>query len=171
MNSGGLDLGSQYWKNRPLDNLEITYSLKTADAELIHAHLEECSDQFKPPLDEKVDIRTYSKKLFDRSLTFEAWSGQYLVGLIAAYFNDVETGSGYITSVSTAENYQGQGIATELMTRCINYAQQNRFDKISLEVSNENNEAIEFYKKFGFLNIEKMNDALIMRVEIDKTIV
>ena len=146
----------------PMTN--ITYKIKTATAEEIYFHLKECNANFIPPLDEKVDIQEYSKKLVDKSVTFEAWEDRILAGLIAAYLNDAEKKSGFITNVSTLKKYMGKGIASELMTRCIDYSKKHNFKEILLEVSEKNIEAIHLYTKNGFKDIENKNGMLVMKL-------
>lgn len=128
--------------------------------------MKECSNDFIPPLDEKVNLEEYSKKLFEKAITFEAWEARHLVGLVAAYFNDPEKNSGYITSVSTNNKYSGEGVAKLLLKRCIDYAGEKNFKEIKLEVSGKNDKAIQLYKKFDFAVIETRNDSLIMKRDI-----
>ena len=144
--------------------MNIQYKTKTATEEEIFSHLIECNDNFRPPLDEKVNIQEYSNKLFEKSLTFEAWTGQTLIGLVAAYFNDLKNYSGYITNVSVVRKYTGKGIASELLNICIEYAIKNNFKEIILEVAKEGNNAIHLYKNFGFLKFKSKGDVLLMKL-------
>ena len=145
-------------------NGKIKFKIKNATEAEILSHLFECNDNFTPSLDEKVNIPDYSKKIFEKSVTFEAWEGHHLVGLISAYFNNVETGGGYITSVSVVKGYEGKGIASELMNSCIDYARQNKFREIILEVSEGNLSAINLYKKFNFQKYENKRNLTLMRL-------
>ncbi len=164
MSSGVLVLDLQFWKNRRLNNPDLTYKTNTANKEEILAHLQECNDNFSQPLNQKVDIGVYSRKLFKKSIMFEAWTDKTLVGLVAAYFNDTENSAGYVTNVSITKNLQGMGIASELLKRCIEYAKQNNFDEIKLEVSHNNHDAIHLYEKFGFINYAEKDDSLVLRL-------
>ena len=146
---------------------KISYKIKTATAEEIYLHLKECNINFSPPLDEKVDIQEYSKKIVDKSVTFEAWKDRTLVGLIAIYLNDAENKSGFITNVSTLNYFKGKGIASELMTRCIDYSKKHNFKEILLEVSEKNRGAIKIYRKFGFMEIKNKKDELVMKLELN----
>ena len=62
----------------------ILYKIKTAQQNDILIHLNSCNNDFIPSLDSKVDINDYAKKLFLYSVTFEAWEGELLAGLIGA---------------------------------------------------------------------------------------
>ncbi len=144
----------------------LKYKTKTATEEEIYSHLKECNNNFSPPLDEKVNIHEYSKKLFEKSVTFEAWIDQILTGLVAAYFNDIEYHSGYITSVSLTKDYMDKGIASELLNMCINYAKQYNFKEIKLEVSKDNSQAIHLYKNYNFIAFENKDDCMLMKLEL-----
>lgn len=143
---------------------ELAYRIKTASEKEIRAHFKKCNNDFLPPLNERVNIDEYAKKIFEKSVTFETWSGYFLVGLVAAYFNDQEHQTGYISNVSLAKNYVGMGIASELMKQCIRYAKRHKFKVIKLEVHNDNDPATRLYKKFGFMNFGKKGNFALMKL-------
>lgn len=151
-------------KDKNINISKIKYKTKTASEKEIYSHLKECNDYFRPQLDKRVDIEEYSTKLFGKSVTFEAWEGNILIGLVAAYFNDTIKHSGYITTVSLINRYTGSGIASELMDICIKYAKQNYFREINLEVHKENTKAINLYHKFGFLDYGNKDDFILMKL-------
>lgn len=144
----------------------INYTIKTADLNSVLTHLVKCNDNFIPRLSEKLDIPAYSKKIVENSVTFEAWKNDELVGLIAAYFNDTNTYSGFITNVSTIKEYSGKGIASQLMKMCFNYAGENGFGQIFLEVFHQNSSAIQLYKKYNFIQTATKGDLIIMRTDV-----
>jgi ribosomal protein S18 acetylase RimI-like enzyme len=146
----------------------IEYKIKTASKEEMVLHLKKCNDNFIPPLDQKVNLEEYAQKLADRSITFEAWINGELAGLIAAYLNDVEHYAGYITSVSVLSDHTGKGIATELLSQCIEYAGKQHFRQIELEVSGDNYGAIQLYKKFNFAPFENNNQMVRMKLILSK---
>jgi ribosomal protein S18 acetylase RimI-like enzyme len=145
----------------------IEYKIKTASEEDIYSHLLECKDGFIPPLDETVNILEYSVKIIERSVTFEAWEDELLAGFIAAYFNDLNTHTGYITNVSLLKKYEGKGIAAALMRMCIQYAGQNDFQEIKLEVHQDNKAAIYLYRRFQFAETGNNGDFVIMSLKIN----
>lgn len=144
----------------------INFKIKTATEEYIYSHLMECKDSFIPPLDKKVNIRDYSKKIAELSITFEAWTEGVLIGLIAAYFNDTETQLGYITNVSIIKEQKNKGITSELLENCIKYARQNNFKEIILEVHKDNTPAINLYEKFNFLNFDSKKNNRLMKLQL-----
>ena len=150
-----------------MEEKKISYKIKAASEKDVFLHLRECNDSFLPPLNEKVNIDEYAKKIFEKAITFEAWENQTLVGLIAAYFNDLNKGAGFITNVSVLKNYMGQGIASELLKNCIQYARQKKITEMQLEVDKKNMTAILFYKKYNFMDAGINADTILMKLKIN----
>lgn len=149
-----------------MSNDLIIYKTKTATEKEICSHLEECNNNFIPPLIERVNIEEYSKKIFEKAITFEAWSDSLLAGMIATYFNDLNHAA-FITNVSVVKKFMKSGIASALLNTCIKYARQNNCKEITLEVHKQNYAAIAFYEKAGFGQQGIKNDLLIMRLKIN----
>jgi ribosomal protein S18 acetylase RimI-like enzyme len=145
-----------------LKTTNIDYRIKTAPANDIFLHLTQCNHTFVPPLAERVNIDEYAEKIFEKSVTFEAWENQLLVGLIAAYFDNVNR-IVFITNVSVLGEFVGRGIASNLLNICLEHAKKDNFREINLEVHNQNNGAICFYKKFRFSIHEIKNEILAMK--------
>ena len=131
----------------------------------IRAHLLCCDAQFSPPLSRRVDIEEYSRKIRERGLTFEAWNGDTLVGLVAAYL-DIPDRRCFITDVSVREEFTGKGIAESLMNECLGYARHSSISSIALEVSPDSRPAIKLYEKLGFRLVERRRNTLLMRYEL-----
>ncbi len=145
---------------------DINYKIKSASEDEIFIHLSECSDTFIPPLAERVNIKDYSTKIYGKSITFEGWARDLLVGLIAAYFHDNTDRSAFITSVSVLRKFGGLGISSKLLDMCIEYATRNNFRELNLEVDQLNNPAILLYKKFNFHVYETKGKILLMNRQI-----
>ena len=144
----------------------INYKTKTATANEIFTHLLECNNSFFPPLTDRVNIEEYSRKIFEKSVTFEAWNEHSLIGLLAAYFNDSSGLLAFITSVSVLKGFMSKGVASDLLRKCIEYAIKENFTKINLEVNKEDIKAIGLYRKFGFSIDDANNDILKMKLEL-----
>ena len=145
---------------------QITYKIKTTTEEQLYFHMVECNNCFYPPLDERVNIRDYSKKLFDKSTTFEAWVENKLVGCVAVYFN-TENNYAYISNVSVVKEYMGFGIASVLLKNCIQQTKTYQLNQIILEVNKQNIPAINLYKKLDFKQFDIKNELLIMKLNLD----
>ncbi len=131
--------------------MSFNYTINQATCEDIEKHLNKCSKSFSPALDSYVNIPEYSKKLRATAVTIEAWHSDSLVGLSACYLNNIETLEGYITNVSVIQDFQGKGVAKQLMRNTIEEAVKNNFRTVKLEVEVNNKWAIELYRQYGFV--------------------
>lgn len=145
----------------------VDYLLNKATALEISRHLSSCDEVFVQALSERVDIREYSHKIYDKAIRFEAWADDALVGLVAAYCNDQTKQMAYITSVSVLKNWQGKGIAAQLTRRCIEHARMLGMHCISLEVARGNASAIGLYEKYGFVIADADDSFLTMNLFFD----
>lgn len=144
---------------------KVKYTIKAASEDEIYLHLLECNNNFKPPLSEKVKVDEYSKKIFNKALSFEAWNNTILSGLLAVYFDDINKFA-FITNVSVLKNSISCGIASQLMKMCIEYASNALIKEIKLEVNQKNIQAIGLYRKFNFRFTETNGEEYIMKLAI-----
>ncbi len=142
----------------------IAFRKNTASEDDILSHLSKCDGSFVPPLSNRVDLISYSKKIVEKAITFEAWHEEKLVGLVAAYFNDTDKRTGFITNMSVVPEYTGRRIASELLLDCINYGVKGNFCDIRLKVNRLSLDAISFYKKHNFVEIDERDDTIIMEL-------
>lgn len=148
---------------------DISYRSGSTTKAAILAHLMKCDRDFSPPLHTYVDVEEYSTKIAAHAVRFEAWNGDTLVGLVAAYLNDRETRTGFITNVSVLSEFTHCGIGTKLVSEALEYARAEGFEAVSLEVPGNNALAIRLYEKLGFARTEGGNGGWVrMRVELDR---
>lgn len=143
--------------------MNIEYKLNNSLAIDIYAHFRKCDKLFVDKIEDRIDLKEYSTKLFNKAINIEAWGNDNLVGLISIYKNNY---SGYITNVSIIESYIKKGIASMLVQRLINYSYDNGLSNLTLEVYYNNIAAIELYKKFGFEVISEKQDYFIMMLKV-----
>ena len=143
----------------------VSYRELSATQDQIRAHLEHCDGSYQPPLSQRVHIGEYAAKIAQNAETFEAWGDHRLVGLVASYFNGT-TGSAFVTSVSVEDGFMGRGIASTLMTRCIERARSLGMASIALEVFRGNTQAIRLYKKHGFVECANESDPIRMQLSL-----
>ena len=146
---------------------DLEFATNRATAEDIAVHLTGCDASFIPRLSLRVDLSAYSQKLANLAETFEAWSGDTLVGLVAVYCNDRETRVAHISSVSVLAAWSGQGIASRLVRQGIAGALAEGMDRISLEVHRDNAPAIGLYERCGFATSETASALLTMRLDLE----
>ena len=146
--------------------MTLKFNIKTASLEQIYSHLANCDNNFAPRLSSRVDLLTYSRKLFERSVSFEAWTDSMLIGMINAYFDDATELTGFITNVSILKEHMGKGLASALLEMCLKHARYLGFRTIRLEVSLENIAAIKLYTRAGFRTTEESGANVLMELEI-----
>jgi ribosomal protein S18 acetylase RimI-like enzyme len=108
---------------------------------------------FANALSERVEIGAYARKIFCHAVRFEAWKESTLVGLVAAYCNDKELRTAYITTVSVRSEWRKRGVASQLLDCCIRYARESGMKEIRLEVATESVGAAKLYRKVGFTDV------------------
>jgi ribosomal protein S18 acetylase RimI-like enzyme len=127
----------------------LDFKVNASTEKDIRSHLSGCDRRFSPPLSDRVDIGEYSRKLRLNAVTFEAWNGESLVGMLAAYI-DASERSCFITSTSVLAEFSGRGVAARLLAACLERARAEYVETVSLEVSKDSHPAIRLYTKFGF---------------------
>ena len=117
---------------------------------------------FFEPLDNRVNIDEYARKLAKFSTQFWLYDEGSLVGFMAAYLNDTSSKIAYISTISVIKSYQGKGGGKLLINNLIQLAARKKFYKIRLEVAANNSKAIRFYRKQGFYLFMKKDESYIM---------
>jgi len=142
-------------------NAAVEYLSNKASEEEITLHLLHCDADFVPRLSDRVEVKDYAKKIACKATRCEAWSGGKLVGLVATYCNDQEKRIAYITSVSVLKEWTGKGIASKLISQCIEHVIASGMRQMVLEVGGENVSAIRLYEKRGFLAAGNVNGVFV----------
>ena len=133
-----------------MTNARFVLERNRADAVEVGAHLRACDTSFVPPLGGRVDVDAYAAKIVAQAERFEAWDGDRLAGLVAAYCNDPTRRIAFVTSVSVLPARQGQGLASRLLHECIANLRLAGFERVELEVDAHNAPAARLYRKLGF---------------------
>lgn len=121
-----------------------------ANAAQVLGHLRACDCAFVPRLSERLDIDAYCHKIVDKAERFEAWSSRQLIGLVAAYCNNSDGKTAFVTNVSVLPSWHGHGIASRLLVSCIATAREIGYERIELVVDMRNTAATLLYQKHGF---------------------
>lgn len=146
--------------------MNIEFKIKNASIIDLCNHLTRASESFEPPLDSYVNIEEYSKKLYENAVTFEAWNGDLLIGLAAAYCNNLSERICFLTNLSVEKSFQGIGIANSLTKQVIDYAKTGCFNKIMLEAKKNNKKVINFYKSNNFRICGINADCFVMELDL-----
>jgi ribosomal protein S18 acetylase RimI-like enzyme len=143
-------------------NTDLIYRTNRASAEEIAGHLRSCDSRFVPPLSARVDIDDYARKIVERAKRFEAWDGDRLVGVVAAYCNDAPPGCAFITNVSVDCEWTGRGVGVHLVRDCLRGVRECGLRRVHLEVGAANRAAVALYMRLGFVVDRETGGVLTM---------
>ena len=109
-------------------------------------------------LDQVCFTIPWSKSLFASELSNP--NAHYVLafsdGTLAGYCGlQAVAGEGSITNIAVLPQFRGLGIASELLKKIINYANEQNLEFVTLEVRESNRIAIGLYRKFGFREVGK----------------
>jgi ribosomal-protein-alanine N-acetyltransferase len=150
--------------------IKYKYTKNSASIEDIYKCLFICDINFIPMLSERVNIKQYSAKLYERALNFEAWCGSELIALVSIYIND-EMNYGYISNVNIIAEHSKRGITSQLMKNALKYMTNKNIFVAKLEVHRNNLSAIHLYEKFNFEIIDILNnDFYVMELKIKEDV-
>ena len=144
-----------------MESFEIAFNDITSE-ELLDIHLQ-CDNDFIPRLSSRVDIKEYTKKLFDNASFVLIKTNNSISGVVALYCNDFEKYTAYISSVCIKMEFRGLKYGTVLITETIKYSKNIGMKSVMLEVSKENIIAYNLYLKHGFAIQADNGEHLIMK--------
>ena len=146
----------------------IGFERNRSTATDVLTHLQEVSANFRPPLDQRIDLSAYASKMYEKAERFEAWEAGKLEGLIAVYANDPQREKAFITNVSVTIKLMGKGIANQLLENCEQFTTEMGYREIHLEVGKDAVPAIRFYTKHGYEEIRQTETSKFMYKKLTK---
>ena len=109
------------------------------------------NDSFPRPLSERIDFSEYAAKLFENAVVKVIYENGEIAGFIAYYCNDSGTKAAFLTQIAVTECKKKKGFGGILLDDCISHCIDEKMDSIICEVDNNNENAISFYRKKGFV--------------------
>ncbi|CAH1451951.1 uncharacterized protein LOC111883135 [Lactuca sativa] len=100
----------------------------------------------------RYNDKYYADALASGEFTKLAYYNDICVGSIACRLEKKESGAVrvYIMTLGVLAPYRGLGIGTKLLNHVLELSQKQNIGEIYLHVQTNNEDAISFYKKFGF---------------------
>lgn len=142
--------------------MNYVIAIKKKSKDKVFAYLNKYSNNFTPPLNERVDLLSFSLKIFNHATQFWLTYKSEPIGFAACYFNNPDKKFGYITTISVVDSWQGFGLGVKILKKILSFASLNEFEEVRLEVYNTNKKALKFYLKNGFNVIETRTNSMIL---------
>ena len=144
----------------------FSFHLNNANKDQILECLVLCDKNFYPILSSRVNLADYAAKLFWKAKNFECWHENKLVGIVSIYCEVNMYSDAFITNVCVLPEFNGKGIAKDLIQRGIEYAREMGKSEVKLEVGKRNIKVQSLYSKMGFDEVEVQSEQLIMRLNL-----
>lgn len=100
-----------------------------------------------------IDIAKYAEKIFLNARIITLKNHGEIIGLSAFYANDDKEYVGYLTFIAIQEKFLKKGFGKKLLMKTECEAALLGMKKMRLEVFKRNHNAIEFYKRMGYVEI------------------
>jgi len=108
-------------------------------------------DSFPRPLSKRLELSEYATKLFDNAIVKALYSDGEIVGFIAYYCNDSNTKTAFLAQLAVSDIKKKKGLGSILLDDCMSHCIEKKMNFIRCEVDNNNENAISFYRKKGFV--------------------
>ena len=151
---GGIDSGSPYLQVAQMQTRHIRHIM---------------------PIEQSLYPRPWTARIFEEEIALMkrdnrqylvAHVGSELVGYAGLLFSDEDA---HVTNIAVSADWQGRGVATELLLELAWFAREHKFKNLTLEVRHTNTAAQKLYQRFGFLPAgvrkkyyENTDDAIVM---------
>lgn len=122
---------------------------KNLNSKLIAEFLKNVSYDFPIPLDEKVDIDKYSKKILNGTIKFYMQEDK-IGAMVGGYTENILNNTAYIAIVAVDKRLRGRGIAKKLIYEFISECNDKGIKSVNLYTHKSNYIAIKMYKELGF---------------------
>ena len=118
--------------------------------------LKNLDDDFAPPFHTRVDsFRPFIIKVIEFGQFLLSCDNNKIAGVIGFYCNDHVTHKGYITYLGVKKVYREQGVAASLLLACLDQMKVEGMRSATVTTDDTNSQAIKFYLRHGFKNLEK----------------
>lgn len=108
---------------------------------------------FIPSLKSRLlDLKQYSKKLYDNAVTIKAVFDNQTVGFASFYCNDNINNIAYLTQIAVLKDARSKGVGSLLLDEVIKICLLKGMNVLKLEVYCNNFSAMNFYEKYGFVD-------------------
>ena len=114
-------------------------------------------------------LRARCDKIITYGEAYCAKHGEDTASYLCFYANDMESRIGFFTAIKTSPRYRGQGYAKALTAYCFSVMKNKGMKRCRLEVRKDNETAIRFYEKAGFVKSDEISsreDYMVMEAAL-----
>ena len=107
---------------------------------------------FVPSLTERgLNLKDYARKLYEYAYVYTLNEKDTETAFVAFYANDFVHHTAYLAQIAVKPQFCNQGYGYALLKLAMEIAKEKNMNLMKLEVCNQNQTAIEFYKRQGFI--------------------
>lgn len=144
----------------------VVYEKVTSCKEIESVMINCSSDFFDQSINNSETIKLLASKFAEYGTFISARKKDKVAGFIAFYVNDKIKCRGFLSMIIISHQFQGYGIGSGLLKRCIEQCKKSGMSALRLEVNEKNERAILFYKKNGFKEISKKDASLFLEKDL-----
>ena len=137
-----------------LDEHSIVIHIERDDAEKL-LYIQDCDEAFQTSIVQKDNFSVLFEKICKNAFFISAFLNDGIklvrVGYAAMYANDQHSKTAYITLICVKKSFQGDHIGSKILNQCFETAIKEGMETLRLEVLDNNDKAISFYKHHGFV--------------------
>ncbi len=145
-------------KRKSVQTTHLAQPVQKPTVEEIEAFLNDVDKDFPVAISEKVNLKEYAEKLFDKATIFCEYQNGVLASMVAGYTENLKNNLAYIAIMATRKESRGQGHAEKLLGRFIDYSRNNGAKGVHVYAVESNLPAVATYKKLGFERYEPQGE-------------
>lgn len=146
-------------KKKSVQTVKAVETVHKPTAEEIGSFLKAVEQDFPVPLSQKVDLKEYAQKLFEKATIFSTYQNGAIASMVAGYTDDLVDNKAYIAIMATRKEARGQGFAGELLDKFLVFSRQKGAKAVHVYAVKENVKAVKVYQKHGFETYEVLNES------------
>lgn len=120
--------------------------------------LEKIDRMFPIALSDKIPLEILAEKAVDKGNILCCYVDGVFAGQVAFYCNDFKTKNGYISTLAVLNDFQGKGIAKQLIEKAIAFCKKGGMETVTLYAHSTNTVAVKMYKSLGFCEVPSDRD-------------
>ncbi len=106
-----------------------------------------------------ISFKEYAMKVLKNASCLSYENEFEIVGIIVVYHNDMINNKAYIPILAVNSNYEGRGIATQLVLNTIELCEESNIKILFVNTWSSNKQAKRLYEKLGFeINEQNKNE-------------